>query len=75
MKNLQSFGKKSMQNDISHLAHLAQVCFGPSGASMFGPHLAQVCFGASVPNIIIKPERKLRGIICVSSILPVCNRI
>ena len=26
------------------------------------PHLAQVCFGASVPNAIIKPKRKLRGI-------------
>ena len=39
------------------------------------PHLAQVCFGASVPNAIIKPKRKLCGITCVSSVLPVCNRI
>ena len=38
-------------------------------------HLAQVCFGASVPNTIIKPERKLCGITCVSSVLPVCNPI
>jgi hypothetical protein len=50
----------------------------PSGASLFVniivAHLAQVCFGASVPNTIIKPERKLCGITCVSSNLPVCNR-
>ena len=43
---------------------------------MFGsiwPDLAQVCFGASVPNAIIKPERKLCGITCVSSVLPVLS--